>query len=116
MIKFSLFLILGNILNFIGISVPTSAIAFYPLFPLENLTKILRILTYIEGVFILVSLIPTPVFTLIFFRTVRYRFKYIISCSCLRVVKEAYNHMYKAEQDKATTTMNFSNPTAKSPD
>jgi hypothetical protein len=119
MIKFSLFLILGNILNFIGISVPTSAIAFYPLFPLENLTKILRILTYIEGVFILVSLIPTPVFTLIFFRTVRYRFKYIISCSCLRVVKErkeARNHMYKAEHDKATTTMNFSNPTAKSPD
>ena len=115
MIRFSLFLILGNILNFIGTSVPTIAIAFYPLFPSESKHSILRIISYIQVVCIILSLIPTPVFTLILFRTIRHRFKYIVCCLWLRPVKqrkEVSNHN-KAEHNKATYRMNVNNPFAK---
>ena len=87
MIRFSLFLILGNILNFIG-SAPILVNTFDPIFPSEHSTMIHQTLINIQSVLLSLSLIPTPVFMLIFFRTIRHRFKYIICCLWLREVKQ----------------------------
>ena len=81
MFKFSMFLLFGNSANFIGITVPFTVSAFYPLYPENHSTTITRILTYVEGVFILLSLLPTPIFMLVYVRPVQQRLKCII-CPC----------------------------------
>ena len=81
MLKFSVFLLFGNGANFIGITVPFTVSAFYPLYPEDHSATITRILSYVEGVFILLSLLPAPIFMLVYVRPVQQRLKHII-CPC----------------------------------
>ena len=81
MLKFSMFLLFGNTVNVIGIMVPFTIAAFYPLYPEDHSASITRILHYVEGVVILLSLLPTPIFMLVYIRPVQQRLKRII-CPC----------------------------------
>ena len=84
MMKFALFLVLGNVINFIG---QTSPLLFGAFAPAGKDWYILeKIFNYVEGVFVLLSLIPTPVFILIFFRPVRQRMRQMLCslCPCLK--------------------------------
>jgi hypothetical protein len=85
MIKFALFLLIGNTMNFVGISVPHLIIAFVPLDPSsEAFEELAKNLNLVEGAFLLLSLIPTPIFILAFFRPIRKRFIEIICFVCLK--------------------------------
>ena len=86
MIKFALFLLIGNTINVVGISIPQLIIAFVPHdSSSEASQQIVNNLDMIEGVILLLSLIPTPIFILIFFRPIRQRFKKIMCFTCLKV-------------------------------
>ena len=77
MIKFAIFLLVGNSMNFLGISIPILFATFAPkgkvYYTLEN---------YVEGIFLMLSFIPTPIILLIFFKPVRYRLKKIVCLMC----------------------------------
>ena len=84
MMKFAVFLILGNVINFFGHIVPlifaTFAIDGMDSYTLE------KAFSYTRGVLILISLIPTPVIILIYFRPVRQRMKHMLCCVCMKKV------------------------------
>ena len=82
MIKFAIFLLLGNSMNFVGISIPILFATFAPSGD-EHYT-LEKALNYAEGIFLMLSLIPTPIILLIFFKPVRHRLKKI---SCFLCVK-----------------------------
>ena len=81
MMKFALFLILGNIINFVGQVIPLQFAAFAPAG--KDWYDLEKVLNYVEGVFILLSLIPTPVLILIYFRPVRQRVTRVLCSLCL---------------------------------
>ena len=83
MIKFAIFLILGNIINFVGQTTPLLFAAFAPAG--KDWYTLEKAFNYVEGVFILLSLIPTPLFILIHFRPVRQRI--------IRTVCSAWTHL-----------------------
>ena len=83
MIKFAVFLVLGNIINFIGQTTPLLFAAFAPAG--KDWYTLEKAFNYVEGVFILLSLIPTPLFILIHFRPVRQRI--------IRTVCSAWTHL-----------------------
>ena len=80
MMKFSVFLVLGNIINFVGQLTPLLFAAFAPVgkgwYTLE------KAFNYVEEIFILLSLVPTPVLILIFFKPVRQRVIRILCNVC----------------------------------
>ena len=84
MMKFAVFLILGNVINFFGHIVPlifaTSALDGMKSYTLE------KAFIYTRGVLILISLIPTPVTILVYFRPVRQRMKHMMCCVCMKKV------------------------------
>ena len=80
MLKFAAFLILGNVINFLGQAIPLLFAAFTPA---GTKSRVLEPLHYVEIVFILLSVIPTPVLILIYFRPVRNRIKRILCRVCL---------------------------------
>ena len=83
MMKFAAFLILVNIINFIGQTTPLLFAAFAPAG--KDWYTLEKAFNYVEGVFILLSLIPTPLFILIHFRPVRQRI--------IRTVCSAWTHL-----------------------
>ena len=85
MVKFAIFLLVGNSMNFIGISIPILLVAFMPS---DNEHQIMeKALNYVEGIFIVLSLIPTPIILLIFFKPVRHRLKKILCFKCVKKVE-----------------------------
>ena len=85
MLKFSVFLILGNIINFVGQTTPLLLISFAP--ASKEYSSLDKAFIYAEDIFILLSLVPTPVLILIYFKPVRKRVKRILCCSCLHIRK-----------------------------
>ena len=81
--KFSVFLLVGNFFNMMGISLPILLAIFIPVVE-ENRTLVLGI--YIVAFLSYsLSLLITPINFLIFFKPVRQRFKSLICCICLKV-------------------------------
>ena len=101
MLKFAVFLILGNIINFVGQTTPLLFAAFAPAG--KDWYTLEKAFNYVEGVFILLSLIPTPVLILIYFRPVRQRMKRMLcsSCSCL---KKASRQRMRSTTDETAIT------------
>jgi hypothetical protein len=79
MIKFAFLLLLGNIMNAIGISIPILFATFAPSGQMYYV--LVKAFNYTEGVFILLSLIPTPIILLAFFKPIRLRLLYLV-CIC----------------------------------
>ena len=84
MIKFAIFLLVGNSMNFIGISIPLLFATFAP--SGEEYYTMAKSFNYAESIFIMLSLIPTPIIILIFFKPVRHRLKKIVCFHCVRKV------------------------------
>ena len=82
MIKFAIFLLLGNSMNFIGISIPILFATFAP--SGEEYYTLEKAFNYAEGIFLMLSLIPTPIILLIFFKPVRHRLKRILCFWCVK--------------------------------
>ena len=80
MLKFAIFLVLGNIINFVGQTTPLLFAAFAPAG--KDWYDLEKTFNYVEGVFILLSLVPTPVLILIYFKPVRQRIKGILCVVC----------------------------------
>ena len=80
MIKFAILLLLGNSMNFIGISTPILFAMFVP--HGDKYHTLEKAFTYAEGIFLMLSLIPTPIILLIFFKPVRHRLKRILCFLC----------------------------------
>ena len=94
MIKFSIFLLIGNTMSFIGICVPLLFITFVPLPPTSpEFEQLAKNFNLVEGAFLLLSLIPPPIIILVFFKPIRHRLKGIICFHCLRsdAQKPKYN-------------------------
>ena len=76
MLKFAFFLLVGNSMNTVGIFLPILFVVFVQS---KNDSYTLKItLDYTAGIILVLSLIPTPIILLIFFRRVRRRFNEII--------------------------------------
>ena len=84
MMKFAVFLVLGNVINFVGQTTPLLFAAFAPAG--KDWYTLEKAFNYMEGVFILLSLIPTPVLILIYFRPVRQRMKHMLCGVCMKKV------------------------------
>ena len=80
MVKFGFFLFIGDIANFFGVAVPFVSIALKP--QGSTFTKSQKIQNFVEGLLVLLSLIPTPIILLIFFKAVRDRIRNILCCKC----------------------------------
>ena len=107
MIKFAVFLVLGNIINFVGQTTPLLFAAFAPAG--KDWYTLEKAFNYVEGVFILLSLVPTPVLILIYFRPVRKRIKRILCGVCMKTE-------YVSEKSKTSKTGNTSTGNAHSGD
>ena len=83
MIKFSIFLLIGNIINLIGVSLPLLLGTFSPVG--EEYYMMLVAFNYVEGITFMLSLIPTPIIILIFFKPIRVRLKKITCFMCLQI-------------------------------
>ena len=82
MIKFAILLLLGNSMNFIGISIPILFATFAP--SGEEYYTLAKAFIYAEGIFLMSSLIPTPIILLIFFQPVRHCLKRILCFWCMK--------------------------------
>ena len=83
MIKFSIFLLIGNVINLIGVSLPLLLATFSPVG--EEYYMMLLAFNYVEGITFMLSLIPTPIIILIFFKPIRIRLKKITCFMCLQM-------------------------------
>jgi hypothetical protein len=82
MIKFAVFLLLGNVISLVGTSIPLLIGTFAPI---ENRhTQMEEALNYIEGITLMCSLIPLPVLLLVFFKPIRMRFRRILCIACYK--------------------------------
>ena len=82
MMKFALFLVLGNVINFVGQVIPLLIAAFTPAG--EEWYFLEKALGYVAAILILLSLVPTPVLIFIYFRPVRQRIKRILCGVCMK--------------------------------
>ena len=83
MVKFATFLLVGNIISFIGTSIPLLIGTFAPV---ENRGRELEVaLIYVEGITLMCSLIPPPVLLLVFFKPIRMRFQRILCFVCYKI-------------------------------
>ena len=108
MMKFAVFLVLGNIINFIGQTTPLLFAAFAPAG--KDWYTLEKAFNYVEGVFILLSLVPTPVLILIYFKPVRQKVKRIFCCTCLHLKKSARRHLRSTTDETGLTS-----PTSEKP-
>ena len=83
MATFSVFLLLGNSFNMIGITLPVFLAIFTPLGEV-NFTLVVAFFG-LGTVFLSLSLLVTPIIFLIFFKRVWEKFKRIICCICLKI-------------------------------
>ena len=108
MLKFSVFLVLGNVINFVGQTTPLLFAAFAPAG--KDWYTLEKAFGYVEGVFVLLSLVPTPVLILIYFKPVRKRIKHTLCCSCLRLKKVARQRLRSTTDETGLTS-----PTSEKP-
>ena len=85
MTKFSVFLLVGNSVNLVGVSLTILLATFAPLGEDYQTLLLITAFNYIEGICLLLSLIPTPIILLIFFKPIRLRFKKITCFICLKI-------------------------------
>ena len=88
MTKFAGFLLVGNSANLTGISLSILLGTFSPLGEDYQTLLLVTAFNYIEGICLLLSLIPTPIILLIFFKPIRQRFKKITCFICLKIPKK----------------------------
>ena len=93
LMKFAVFLVLGNVINFVGQIAPFLFAAFAPAG--QEWYDLEKAFNYVEGVFILLSLLPTPALILIYLRSVRHRTKCMLCGASIyqegRSVREEQN-------------------------
>ena len=82
MIKFALFLVLGNIINIVGQTTPLLFAALAPVG--KDWYTLEKVFLYVEAIFIILSLLPTPALILIYFKPVRQRVKSILCGVCMK--------------------------------
>ena len=104
MIKFTFFLLLGNSFNLIGQSGPVFLAVFLP----SDTGGIVQIFSYIEGVFLLISLIPTPIMILVYFKPVRERLgnclcRHFCQC-CVDLYEQRYVYEVSSKNSQVFTT------------
>ena len=87
MIKFAIFLLVGNSMNFIGISIPILFATFAP--SDDEYYILVKAFNYVEGITLMLSLIPTPIVLLIFFKPIRHRLKKIVCFNCVKKVENS---------------------------
>ena len=85
---FTLFLLVGNVFNSLGQSIPLLVGAFTPLGD-RDFSQQDRMLALAEGVLVMISLIPTPILILFYFQKVRMRFFFL--CESLKTQEENVN-------------------------
>ena len=81
MVKFASFLLIGNSLNLVGISTPLLFGTFAP--SGEDYYTLEKAFNYAEGIFLMLSLIPTPIILLIFFKPLRHRLRAMFCSLCV---------------------------------
>ena len=102
MLEFAVFLVLGNVINFAGQAIPLLFAAFAP--AAKGSHNLEKAFNYVEGLLILISLVPTPVLILIYFRPVRKRIKRILCGVC---GKKAYvSEKTKTGETRSSSTGN----------
>ena len=84
--KFTIFLLVGNLFNIVGISIPIFLATFTPAD--EENSEFVSLLILFQAIILSLSLLPTPIIFLIFFKSVRQRFKMLICCICLKFVSK----------------------------
>ena len=99
MLKFVIFLVLGNVINFIGQTTPLIFAAFVPAG--KDWYTLEKVFGYVEFSFILLSLVPTPVLILIYFRPVKQRIKRLICGICVKKSEKS-----ESSKTPATSTNN----------
>ena len=82
MIKFALFLVLGNIINIVGQVTPLLFAAFAPAG--KDWYALEKAFLYVDSIFVILSLLPTPVLILIYFKPVGHRVKSILCGVCMK--------------------------------
>ena len=102
MVKFAVFLVLGNVINFVGQTTPLLFAAFAPAG--KDWYTLEKAFNYVEGIFILLSLVPTPVLILIYFRPVRQRMKRMLCGTCMK--REAVSEMSKTGKTATSSAGN----------
>jgi hypothetical protein len=83
MVKFATFLLLGNTISFIGISVILLIGAFAPTGMRSKEMDLA--LNYAGGITLMCSLIPLPILLLVFFKPIRIRFHSLLCLTCYKV-------------------------------
>ena len=86
MAKFAVFLLIGNSFNLVGISIPFLFITFAPSGEEHYILK--RALLYAQCILLVLSLIPTPIILLIFFKPLRHRLRAVFCFLCARNCNE----------------------------
>ena len=88
MAKFALFLLIGNGANFIGQSAPV----FLALFAVQGKENVEaeRIFSYVEGIFLNLSLIPAPILVLMYLKPVRIKILQMITGTFRRNLNQNY--------------------------
>ena len=81
--KYAVFLLVVNSINLTGISLTLLLVTFTPIGEDSPTMLAITAFLYIEGICIVMSLIPTPIILLIFFKPIRQRFKKITCFTCL---------------------------------
>ena len=97
MTKFAVFLLLGNSFNSTGISLSILLGTFAPLGEDYQTLLLVTAFNYIEGICLLLSLIPTPIILLIFFKPIRHRFKKVTCFICLKIPKKKASIRVKSD-------------------
>ena len=85
MIKFAIFLLVGNSMNFIGISIPILFATFAP--SGDEYYTLVKAFNYVEGIALMLSLIPTPIVLLIFFKPIRHRLRTMVCFWSVKITK-----------------------------
>ena len=85
LLKFSTFLLLGNLLSAIGQSTPVITAYVASTAPEVELAVILS-----NGIIILLSIIPTPILVLVYFKPVRTLMKQCFLCVCRNAGKKTF--------------------------
>ena len=86
MVKFAVFLLIGNSLNLVGISTPLLFITFAPSGEEHYILE--KALLFAQCILLVLSLIPTPIILLIFFKPLRHRLWAVFCPLCVRNCNE----------------------------
>jgi hypothetical protein len=83
MLKFATFLLLGNTISFIGLSIALLIGTFSTIGKRPRETD--EALNYVQGIALMCSLIPLPIMCLGFFKPIRVRFRSLLCFVCFKI-------------------------------